>query len=196
MMKKFLAILILIFTLQTPSQADDIIDFQIEGMSIGDSLLDYFSKEEIKQAENNPALIGDEKFIIIFSPSQSEIYDQVQITYKFKDKKYLIHSLEGKLEFKNNIKGCDKKMKEISNEVKDMFKDVEITEAVDKIHDGDESGKSTTTGTFFLFKSKDYVDIYCTDWSTEMYEKEGWIDDLTVTLGSSEYRNFLIEFYD
>ena len=47
-MKKFLAILILIFTLQTPSQADDIRDFQIEGMSIGDSLLDYFSEEEIK----------------------------------------------------------------------------------------------------------------------------------------------------
>ena len=47
-MKKFLAILILIFTLPTPSQADDIRDFQIEGMSIGDSLLDYFSEEEIK----------------------------------------------------------------------------------------------------------------------------------------------------
>ena len=110
MMKKFLAILILIFTLQTPSQADDIIDFQIEGMSIGDSLLDYFSKEEIKQAENNPALIGDEKFIIIFSPSQLEIYNQVQITYKLKDKKYLIHSLEGKLDFKNNIEDYTKKV--------------------------------------------------------------------------------------
>ena len=47
-MKKFLGILILILTLQTPSQADDIQDFQIEGMSIGDSALDYFSEEEIK----------------------------------------------------------------------------------------------------------------------------------------------------
>jgi hypothetical protein len=165
-------------------------------MSIGDSLLDYFSKEEIKQAENNPALIGDEKFIIIFSPSQLEIYNQVQITYKLKDKKYLIHSLEGKLDFKNNIEDCNKKMKEILYDVKDMFKDSEITEKVDRIHKGDESGKSTTTGTFFLFKSKDYVDIYCTDWSAEMHEKEGWTDDLTVTLGSSEFRNFLLEFYN
>ena len=48
-MKKFLAILILIFTLQTPSQADDIRDFEIEGMSIGDSLLDYLSEEEINK---------------------------------------------------------------------------------------------------------------------------------------------------
>jgi len=45
-MKKILAILILIFILQTPSQADDIRDFQIEGMSIGDNLFDYITKEE------------------------------------------------------------------------------------------------------------------------------------------------------
>ena len=41
---------LLLFTLQTPSWADDISDFQIEGMSLGDSLLDYFSEEEIKES--------------------------------------------------------------------------------------------------------------------------------------------------
>ena len=51
MMKKFLAILILIFTLQTPSQADDIIDFQIEGMSIGDSALEYYTESKINSYE-------------------------------------------------------------------------------------------------------------------------------------------------
>ena len=29
--------------------ADDISDFQIEGISVGDSLLDYFSKKEIEK---------------------------------------------------------------------------------------------------------------------------------------------------
>ena len=47
-MKKFLAIFVLGLLLITPSQADDIRDFQIEGISIGDSLLDFFSKEEIE----------------------------------------------------------------------------------------------------------------------------------------------------
>ena len=32
-----------------PSKADDIQDFQIEGISVGDSLLDYFSEEEINK---------------------------------------------------------------------------------------------------------------------------------------------------
>ena len=57
-MKKFLAILILILTLQAPSYAaEDIRDFTIEGISIGDSLLDYFSKVEIEnffKAKNKP----------------------------------------------------------------------------------------------------------------------------------------------
>ena len=32
------------------SQADDIRDFQIEGMSIGDSALNYYTKDELSNA--------------------------------------------------------------------------------------------------------------------------------------------------
>ena len=50
-MRVFIAVLVLIFSLQTPSQADDIRDFQIEGMSVGDSLLDHFTEEEINKVD-------------------------------------------------------------------------------------------------------------------------------------------------
>ena len=49
LMKKLLAIITLSLCFMLPSQADDIKDFQIEGISIGDSLLDYLSKREIKR---------------------------------------------------------------------------------------------------------------------------------------------------
>ena len=52
-MKKFLAILILTLTFQAPSLADDIRDFKIEGMTIGDSALDYFSEDQIKNNKRN-----------------------------------------------------------------------------------------------------------------------------------------------
>ena len=45
-MKKLLLILILMLGFQTLVKADDIRDFEIEGMSIGDSLLDYFAINE------------------------------------------------------------------------------------------------------------------------------------------------------
>ena len=49
-MKKLSTFLFLIFfSFIAPSFADDISDFEIEGISIGDSLLDYFSEEEIKK---------------------------------------------------------------------------------------------------------------------------------------------------
>ena len=47
-MRNFLLILILILSFQSWTKADDIRDFQIEGMSIGDSLLNFVSKKEIK----------------------------------------------------------------------------------------------------------------------------------------------------
>ena len=49
-MKKLLTLLFSLFFLYSPSvYADDISDFQIEGMSIGDSLLDYMTDEKINE---------------------------------------------------------------------------------------------------------------------------------------------------
>ena len=47
-MKVFLSVLILIFSVQSFAKADEAGEFEIEGMSIGESLLDYFSADEIK----------------------------------------------------------------------------------------------------------------------------------------------------
>jgi len=40
---------------QSLSKADDISDFQIEGISIGDSLLDHFKENEINEAIDESA---------------------------------------------------------------------------------------------------------------------------------------------
>ena len=45
-MRIFLSLLILIFTFQSWAKADDISDIEIEGISIGESLLNYFSENE------------------------------------------------------------------------------------------------------------------------------------------------------
>ena len=46
-MKKLLGILIVGFFLCSTSFAEDISELEIEGISIGDSLLDHLSKQEI-----------------------------------------------------------------------------------------------------------------------------------------------------
>ena len=46
-MRIFLSVLILIFSLQSFVKADDIREFEIEGMSIGDSALDFTSESKL-----------------------------------------------------------------------------------------------------------------------------------------------------
>ena len=65
-MRFFLISLILIFSFQSWTKADDIRDFEIEGMSIGDSLLDYFSKKKIDQEQFFEAEQGDNKEVARF----------------------------------------------------------------------------------------------------------------------------------
>ena len=50
-MKKLLGIVVLGLLWCNISLADDIRDFQIEGISVGDSLLDYFSERKIKKSK-------------------------------------------------------------------------------------------------------------------------------------------------
>ena len=86
-MRVFLSVLILIFSLQSLIKADDISDFEIEGMSIGDSLLDFFSEEKINSSyqikyeidkhrdwEWNPIILVDEIFNGLFILSESSMF--------------------------------------------------------------------------------------------------------------------------
>ena len=63
-MKRLLLILIFTFSFQTLTKADDIRDFEIEGISIGDSLLDNYSEEKINEqlSKENLASIGIMRF--------------------------------------------------------------------------------------------------------------------------------------
>ena len=61
-MKRLFLILILTFIFQSLSKADDIRDFEIEGMSIGDSLLDHFDKKDLNRFIKDGYFYKDNKF--------------------------------------------------------------------------------------------------------------------------------------
>ena len=50
-MKKFLVIIVLSLCITIPAQANDVEDFKIEGISIGDSLLDFFNQDTIQSSQ-------------------------------------------------------------------------------------------------------------------------------------------------
>ena len=122
-MKKFLTILILILTFQTQSQADDIRDFQIEGMSIGDSLLDFVNEDKIlKELERNKDDYHwtDGKFGDVYIYEETENYEYISASVKIKDKKYIIYSVRGMIDYED-VNVCFKKQKEISDQIQETF---------------------------------------------------------------------------
>ena len=48
-MRVFIIVLVLIFSIQSWTKADGIRDFEIEGMSVGDSLLDFITEKNLKK---------------------------------------------------------------------------------------------------------------------------------------------------
>jgi len=108
-MKKLSTYLFLIlFSFQTSSWADDISDFEIEGMSIGDSLLDYMSETKInalKEPFNDEYIVSHEFYSVSIQGVKLKTYDEVHFYFKPDDKKFYAHSISGYIDFKN-INDC------------------------------------------------------------------------------------------
>ena len=128
-MKKLLVILILILSLQTSTWADDIRDFQIEGMSVGDSLLDYFTKKKITNSIVNwyDNLEKNRYTAIALDSENFKQYDFVDIFTNYGDESYKIDTIAGVMYFGNDkeirdINHCYKKQITIAGEIKSMFK--------------------------------------------------------------------------
>ena len=104
----------------TPSQADDVSEFEIEGMSIGVSALDFFSEEQI----NSFHLIkypSSEKFIGRESDLSFNNYDRVSFHFKKKDENYKIVSLKGIKGYDNQLNICREEKKKTILEVENSF---------------------------------------------------------------------------
>ena len=192
-MKKLSTYLYLIlFSFSTLSFADDISDFQIEGMSVGDSLLDYFSKKEI-QDNININYYANNKYTSVefFELPSFEIYDSVELNYKTDDKKYIIVSVAGVLFCEKNIEKCNKKQKEIGLELSNMFENTKKDVRKNK-HNADKSGKSTTSQINFWLKSGEVVSIELIDWSEKITNEKGWTDNVAVVLYTPDFAQWLI----
>tara|TARA_Y100000590_G_scaffold412930_1_gene508288 strand:+ start:799 stop:1395 length:597 start_codon:yes stop_codon:yes gene_type:complete len=192
-MKKLLGIvvLVLIFSLQSWTRAEDITDIEIEGMSIGDSLLDYYSKSEIDEALKNPAFYKDEKYVEIFvNFKKKSEYDNLQITIQPDDNKFIIHSIGLIKKFPNKIEECKREIKKIINA---HIQIVGNSERIDenRISRIDPSGNTFVYLSSFFPAYGGFFNISCHDYGQEVYETRGWVDSLTWSIGSDKFKKFL-----
>ena len=189
-MKKLSTYLFLfLFSFQTSSWANDIRDFEIEGISVGDSLLDYITEEEIKNKEKY--IYENNKFIaILISESSFELYEDVQIVYESSNKK--IHSLEAMIDYEKNIKDCYNKKDEIVSELTEFFTNkVKIWSQNNEKYQADKSGKSKFSAVNFDFDTGGSARVICYDFEEKISMEKGWPDTLSVVINSIEFDKYV-----
>ena len=185
-MKRLLEIIILFLILINPLKADDIQSFEIDGMSIGDSLLKYFNEKEINNSIKTE--YASKKFYSVHFSSNLNNYDQYSFSIKTGDKKYMIYDLSGDIYFVDDLSGCLKKKKEIVKEISSMYSSIKKENYSHK-YKTIADGKSISEVTDLEFKNG-FIRIYCNSYSKET-EKLGFKDSLVVSISNNEFMDWL-----
>ena len=189
-MKIFLSVLILIFSFQSLSNADDISEFEIEGISVGDSLLNYFSEKEIKansvydyytHIKKNPGKF----YTVDITNFDGNDFSILQFSIKKGDSKYKIYMVKVIIPFDDDMDGCLKKRNEIDMHLSEIFLSLEKDEFTRKLSNDSGNIMSIT----YWFERNDLIDIDCYDWSKE----SGYFDQLRIGATSKEFNDWLIE---
>ena len=187
-MKRLLLILILTLSFQSWTKADDIRDFEIEGISIGDSLLDHFVRNKI-----NSGLIikyDDDKFYDLqLDMNNSEDWPVFAFSVKKKDKRFIIHAFNGG-KFFDKISKCEKKKEIIVKDLTENFLNQVEIEKYTFTYKNLADGKSISNIVDFNFKDGK-VRVYCTDWSKETEIELEYSDNLRLEIATNNYLNWL-----
>ena len=188
-MRLIILITILIFSHISLTKADDISDFQIEGISIGDSLLNYFNELEINQNSSDEWYShkkDSKKFLKVdFYDLKNPVkYDFISMHIKNYDKQYIVYEISGIISYKNKIKDCYPRMSEIINELKDFFPTANEFKSPSQKFEG---GYGTYDRYDLEFKNGENVTVICNDY----YDDTQFLDHLSVGLESVEFSNWL-----
>ena len=189
-MRFFLLVLFLVFNLQSWAKADDIRDFQIEGMSIGDSLLDYFNEEKIKKNINSNYYKNNKFTSTEFYDDKFKTYESVEFNFLTSDKEYTIEGISGIFLCGNDFSKCKNLEKKIKVDISNQFKNLPIN-SYKKSHSGDKSGQSKVSHHLFEYKNGDMIVIETINWSNQITKKNRWTDNISVNLRSNKFNKFL-----
>jgi len=193
-MRVFIAVLVLIFSFQSWTKADDIRDFEIVGISIEDSALDFFSEKDIKKNTKNWYKKKDFTHVENNNYPFFENYYAIDFNFKTGDSEYKIQGLSGIIDYRNkSMTKCKKQLKEIFNEISIMFPKWKKAAISTNPMGSDPSGKSKDTWAGF-FSDQGSITIGCMDYSKETFPNK--MDHLDVSIRTKEFNQFLKFAYE
>ena len=203
-MKKIFFLIILVLSFQTLSLADNIRYFQIEGMKIGDSALDYFSESQLEDNEQGWHNYSYNEYSTSYMPGKG-IYNWFLVSYKNDDNNFIIEGLVGGLEKSNyDNKECNNKLDAVASNISGLFKNTnqdqkksyELT--ADRTQTYPFTGKSNVTSLSFNFLDGAKIILACYDMDKEAKQNESLLksvlkqnDSFRIDVRSSTFVKYL-----
>ena len=183
-MKKILIILVL-FSSLIGCERNYIKDFKIEGIALGDSLLDKYTKEEILEYQRD--YYPETQFIEsdFFSTVSNFVYEQISAGYKRGDNKFIVEAISGNILYEKNIEDCYPKKEEVVKNLSEVLKitDWEISNFTENLGSYDME--------YIVLESGVNVTVSCYDWNKETETDLGWSDHLSVQISSKEWEEMI-----
>ena len=169
-MKIILRIVFLSLLLSTSAYTDNIKDFKIESMSIGDSALNYFTESQLEDGELDWFNYSYKEYSTSLVPGKG-IYDWFKISYKGADEDFIIEGLVGiVVKKKYEDDKCNKELDNTALKISELFKNTKprkkqlfrVAYNPRKIfQESNPSGKSTATSISFDFKDEGKIILSC-----------------------------------
>jgi len=204
-MKKLLEIFVLVL-LSTSAYTDDIKNFQIEKITIGDSALDYFSEAQLEDNELDWHNYSYKEYSTSLLPGKG-VYNWFQISYKSDDDNFTIEGLVGILVIKNyDNKKCNEKLNTVAIDISELFKNTKqgkkekykIAYNPRKIFQVEDfSGKSTATSISFNLLDKGEIILACynmdkaTNQIGSLIKDINQFDSFRIDIRSRAFANYL-----
>jgi hypothetical protein len=216
MKRLFFFIVLLSLSFNNLSKADSIQDFEIKGISLGDSLLDHFVKEDVLYYDafgrtwDNPKfrdfslyLKNSGKKTLTRSPKFDKIesfYHMLQVTYKIDQEgnadsnDFKVKGISGIINYETANNSCSNDAKEVIEVFNSLLLNINYT--FDEFPEGpfyqlDPTGKSTNKRFTYSLQTGEAIMIGCTYIRNNELIKKGRKSFLRVTLHSKEVRDFL-----
>ena len=167
-------------------RAEDITEFGLENINIGDSLLKHFSKSFIEKKKRNIKVnkkkIKDYKNI--YKDKNNNLYDRVVLYFKSSDPNLTITRIIGRKYFKKNINECYNLQESIANDLEKILLNPDrFVTGIKKLAKYP-NGESYFKEIYFYIKNDSMIRIICYDYSKKDTRSK---DRLSVIITSNEY---------
>jgi len=178
--KKIFFLVFFIMSFQNLSLADDMKNFQIEGISIGDSALDHFTEAQLEDNEQGWHNYNYNEYSTSFVPGKG-IYDWFLVSYKSNDYSFKIEALVAGLEKKNyNNKECNNKLDAVALNMSELLKNTkqknkkiyELTADASRTYPY--TGKSIVTSISFDFPDDGKIILSCYNMDKEANQNDSF----------------------